>query len=67
MSLGASNWTFVTTVNNVCVMNMDAMLRADTTTASMLACTRIIFQWARTMLSLSPTTLFFVLGCPFFY
>ena len=50
MSLGASNWTLVTTVNNVCVMNMDAMLRADTRTASMLACTWIISQWARNMM-----------------
>jgi hypothetical protein len=41
-----SNSTFFTTLNNVCVMNMDATLRADTSTASMLACTWII--WART-------------------
>ena len=39
-----SNWTFLTTANNVCVRNMDATLRAHTRTASMLACTRII--WA---------------------
>jgi hypothetical protein len=62
-----SNWTFFTTVNNVCVMNMDATLRADTRTASMLACTRIIWERARTMHKRLSDELFFVSRVSIFY